>query len=377
LVSVIPSPTPAQLTKEALIERGEYLATIGVCSACHTPPQVSQTPSDANTAAALAQDRVSRTDPDWVRHLDPNQFMAGGVPFILRFSKDASGTVYTRNITPDLESGLGSWTTEEIVEVIRTGKRKDGSALFLFAPHTFFSSLAEEDALALATYLQSLPPIYHPIPERSLPFPVQPATEITTLTRAPQGRTPQRADYLLQAIVGCRECHSHHEKDGTLVDFAGGNPTDPFIGVFRLGPDLPLRTIEKGFSAFPYPGYAVLYGTNLTRFGQGGDLEAISVEQLVIAMRRGISPMPDAYGRARPLGHVMMWQFYTHMQDDDAYAIADFLKTLDYIPNEVETPIYYGENWAAAFKQVYGEDPSPNDYLIFGKDAPETMVSTK
>jgi hypothetical protein len=172
----------------------------------------------------------------------------------------------------------------------------------------------------------------------------------------------------MNAIVGCRECHAHHKEDGSLADFVGGNPIDPFIGVFRLGPDLPLRAEEKGFAAFPYPGYAVQYGPNLTRYGVGGDHEDISVAQLVVAIRNGISPILDDYGRLRPLGHIMMWQFYANMKDDDAYAIAEYIKALEYVPNEMESIIYFGDDWEQAFRQVYGEEPSENDRLIFGKE---------
>jgi hypothetical protein len=171
----------------------------------------------------------------------------------------------------------------------------------------------------------------------------------------------------MDALVGCRECHAHHE-DGQVQEFVGGDPIDPFIGVFRLGPDLPLRQDERGFAAFPYPGYAILYGGNLTRFGVGGDLHEVPNEMIVRALRQGISPVPDAYGRPRPLAHVMLWQFYASMTDDDAYSIAEYLKTLPYIPHDVQPNLHlFGDDWEAAFEKVYGEKPSEHDAEIFGK----------
>jgi hypothetical protein len=152
------------------------------------------------------------------------------------------------------------------------------------------------------------------------------------------------------------------------VEFAGGDPSEPFIGVFRLGPDLPLTQDERGLAAFPYPGYAVIYGGNLTRFGRGGDLQHVSAEELVHSIRKGVSTQTDAYGRPRPLGHVMLWQFYRQMSDEDAYAIADYIKRLDYIPHAVTTgPILFGEDWRRAFRQVFGELPSDADRRAFGK----------
>jgi hypothetical protein len=67
--------------------------------------------------------------------------MSGGVPFWLRFSSTSHGVVYSRNLTPDKETGLGQWSDNEIVRVLHEGVRKDGTSLFLFAPHTFFKNL--------------------------------------------------------------------------------------------------------------------------------------------------------------------------------------------------------------------------------------------
>lgn len=351
-----------------LINHGRYLATIGVCEACHTPPNVSALPPHASKAEDIERERSYRTNPDWFQYLDINRKMAGGVPFILRFSKDSSGIVYTKNLTPDPETGLGNWTEEEIMEVIRSGKRNDGTALFRFPPHTFYENLAEEDARALAVYLRSLPPVKHAISERALPFPVDPARNISSQKIAPTGRNFERAAYLMKALVGCKECHSHHDSQGNLVEFVGGDKADPFNGSFRLGPDLPLRQDEKGFATFPFPGYAVLFGSNLTRFGLGGDLAHISAATIVAAMRRGLATHSDHHGRPELLQHVMMWQFYSHMTDEDAFAIGEFIKNLRYIPHKIKSNlIYFGTDWTAAFEYLFGEKPSDNDRKIFGK----------
>jgi cytochrome c553 len=353
-------------SKLSLLKRGEYLVTIGVCSACHTSPKVEPEPPTSGSASFVSE-IGKRSDPDWVKHLDGSKELAGGVPFIIRFSKDMGGVVYSRNITMDMETGLGNWTEDEIFDVIKSGKRKDGSNLFLFAPHTFFKNLAENDIRAIVAYLKEQTPVKNKINERDLPFSPQPASSVSELKMAPSGDNPENARYLLSAIVGCGECHSYH-KEGILQEFAGGDPVDPFIGVFRLGPDLPLRQGERGFSAFPYPGYAVLYGGNLTRFGKGGDLSHISVNQMSNAVRYGVSVNKDNYGRQIPLGHVMMWQYYKNMSDADVNAICKYIKNLTYIPHDLGNRMtYYGTDWELAFKGVFGENPSLNDKKIFGK----------
>jgi hypothetical protein len=149
----------------------------------------------------------------------------------------------------------------------------------------------------------------------------------------------------------------------------GGDSVDPFIGSFRLGPDLPLRQDDKGFAAFPYPGYSVLYGSNLTRFGLGGDLSHVAAKKIVRAIRNGIAPDADEYGRPEPLAHVMMWHFYSSMSDEDAYSIAEYLKSLPYTKHDIGPRlINFGSDWEAAFESVFHEKPTPNDRVIFGKN---------
>ena len=347
-------------------EKGRYLSIIGACEACHTPPRVPATPPAAGSPEYI-EELQFRADPDWFRYLDDERRLAGGVPFIMRFSATSSGVVYTPNITPDEITGIGTWSVNDIVKALRTGVRPDGQVLFAFPPHSFYKNLAKNDAIAIAEYLLAQPAVNHQVQPRSLPFPPSPMSA-TSMQNAPQGRNTERAMYLMKALIGCRECHSHAPSPGAeLIDFVGGDPSDPFTGVFRLGPDLPLRQNEPGFAAFPYPGYAVLYGPNLTRFGLGGSHAGVSSDELVKAIRRGISPHHDRYERPELLHSVMLWQFYASMADDDAYAIAEFIKSLRYQPHAVPGLTFYGEDWEAAFQAVFGEPPSSNDRLIFGK----------
>jgi hypothetical protein len=67
-------------------------------------------------------------------------------------------------MTPDKKTGLGSWTNEQIVTAIRTGKRPDGRMLAPIMPYNDFANLTKEDALAIVAYLKSLPPISNKVP---------------------------------------------------------------------------------------------------------------------------------------------------------------------------------------------------------------------
>jgi cytochrome c553 len=341
--------------------KGRYLATIGVCEACHTPPAVPPTGT-----LTTAQEQL-RSNPDWVLYLDPARRFAGGVPFIIRLSGTSNGVVYSRNITSDVETGIGSWTKAQVIEALRTGRRPDGTSLFLFAPHTFFRYLSEEDADALATYVKSLPAVRYQVNARNLPFAPSAQAPVSFPATSPAGAGEARADYLTRALVGCKECHSF-SAGGVEHAWVGGDPRDPFNGAFRLGPDLPLRQDERGFAAFPFPGYAILLGPNLTRFGRGGDLEDVPIRDIRRAIQGGISVQPDRDGRPNPLGHIMMWQFYRSMSNDDAEALASHLKRLTYVQHDAGPGLlYFGANWEAAFERAFGEPPTATDRQAFGK----------
>jgi cytochrome c553 len=76
------------------------------------------------------------------------------------------GTVWTRNISQDFATGIGSWTDEEIARAIRSGVTADGRTMFLqFMPWDHFSNLDEEDVRALVAFLRVLPPVSHQIPD--------------------------------------------------------------------------------------------------------------------------------------------------------------------------------------------------------------------
>jgi mono/diheme cytochrome c family protein len=121
---------PAQ-ADDAQIARGKYLVTIAGCSDCHTP------------GALLGA-------PDMKRYL-------GGAD--VGFAIPDQGVFVGENLTPDKETGLGGWTSEQIIAAIRTGKTPEGRVLSPVMPYPAFSHLADADAEAIAAFLKSLPPV--------------------------------------------------------------------------------------------------------------------------------------------------------------------------------------------------------------------------
>lgn len=120
---------------ETSVERGEYLVTIMGCTDCHTPGHF------------LGQPDISR-------------FLSGSD---VGFEIPGLGTFVGPNLTPD-PTGLGAWTEEEIAAALRTGLRPDGSLLAPAMPWMNYAALTDDDALAIAAYLKTLPPVANDVP---------------------------------------------------------------------------------------------------------------------------------------------------------------------------------------------------------------------
>ena len=118
------------------VERGRYLVGIMDCAGCHT------------TGALTGK-------PDPARYL-------GGADIGWLFP---SGVVaYPRNITPDKSTGIGSWSTDDIVKLLRTGLRPDGREVMPIMNWRSYRTLTDPDIQAVAAYLKSVPPVDHPVP---------------------------------------------------------------------------------------------------------------------------------------------------------------------------------------------------------------------
>ena len=74
------------------------------------------------------------------------------------------GVFVARNLTPDMETGLGAWSTDQIVTALTTGVRPDGRVLSPWMPWKGLSQLTSADAKAIAAFLKSIPAVKHPVP---------------------------------------------------------------------------------------------------------------------------------------------------------------------------------------------------------------------
>lgn len=153
------------------IKRGEYLVEIMGCHDCHTPAKMGPNGPEQDRSRALSghpQELVMPPAPA----LPPGPWVASIGATFTAFASPA-GTVFTRNLTPDKETGLGDWTVEEFIATMKTGReRGKGRPVLPPMPVQNLRALSDTDIRALFAYLQSLPPVKNQIPQ-----PIEPADQ--------------------------------------------------------------------------------------------------------------------------------------------------------------------------------------------------------
>ena len=121
---------------QSMTERGAYLARIMDCGGCHTPGALVGKP-------------------------DHGRFLAGSS---VGFFIPGLGYFFPPNLTPDTNTGLGTWSEDDIIRAVRTGVRPDGRILAPAMPWQAYASLTDTDARALARYLKRMKPISSAVP---------------------------------------------------------------------------------------------------------------------------------------------------------------------------------------------------------------------
>ncbi|RQR58885.1 cytochrome C [Burkholderia sp. Bp9126] len=200
IAPVVPGGADGAMWSAATLERGRQIALAGDCAVCHTAP------GGRVNAGGLALD----------------------TPF---------GTIYTTNITPDPETGIGAWTYSAFARAMREGIARDGTHLYPAFPYTAFARMSEADMLALYAYLMSQPAVKHTPPKTKLPFPLDRRRLVAGWNwlfhdARPFAPAPDRSalwnrgKYLVDGAGHCGACHTPRNvlgaEKGGLAYLSGG-----------------------------------------------------------------------------------------------------------------------------------------------------------
>lgn len=146
-IFAMPEPASTANYSTEQLQRGRYMVGLLGCGSCHT-------------------------DGALVGNVNQSRLLAGsstGIAYSSPFVDDFPGVVYPPNLTPDLETGLGSWTMERLVQMIRVGTTDHSSRSLPIMPWPAFVNITEEDAFSMAAYLKSLTPVRHQVPANVSP----------------------------------------------------------------------------------------------------------------------------------------------------------------------------------------------------------------
>jgi mono/diheme cytochrome c family protein len=198
-IAAVEPPAPASFDP-ALVKRGRELAAIGNCNDCHT--------------------------------VRGGASFAGGLPVPTPF-----GTIYSSNITPDPDTGIGRWPELAFRRAMRSGVDREGQHLYPTFPYDHFTNVSDEDDAALYAYLITRPAVHAPARANQLPFPldrrvVVAGWKLLFLRRGGYQPDPARSTewnrgaYLVEGLAHCGACHTPRNGLGaerSNARFAGGN----------------------------------------------------------------------------------------------------------------------------------------------------------
>ena len=271
----------AQADNKELAAKGQYIFALAGGCACHTVPKETEN--------------------------------AGGRAFPIPF-----GTVYSTNITQDKETGLGSWTDQQIHDALVKGIRSDGSRILPVMPYEAYSGMAQEDLKALLAYLRTLKPVKKATPQlkswapfnRSLGAPLW--LKVFGRFSDPPAQAPksgiERGRYLVEHVSLCSDCHTPRNFIGVpnrSLYLAGANKK---IG--PLGQEVPNITPDKETGI--------------------GEWKREEIAQVLLT---GTKPDLD---NIQGLMAEVIEHGFKNMTKEDALAIADYLKSVPAIKNKTE-----------------------------------------
>jgi mono/diheme cytochrome c family protein len=226
--------------------------------------------------------------------------------------------VYATNITPDRQTGIGTWTDEQIITAIRLGRRPNGERLLPVHPFTVFNGMAEEDLKAVTAFLRTVPAVNRPNQPKKITVPLFESVFLPAWLAAfapketPPPKAPvaglARGEYLVRAVGHCGECHTPRTVTMATDNsrFLAGNPKGPEDQAMpNITPDR-----DTGIGAW-------------------------SVEEIADYLATGNKPDGDVAGGL--MGEVIEGTLagYKDLTKADLLAIAQYLKSIPAVRNKI------------------------------------------
>ncbi|MBH5397208.1 cytochrome c [Bradyrhizobium sp. CNPSo 4010] len=238
--SAIPPIDPKSLgaPDRAAVRRGANLALLGDCATCHTAPGARP--------------------------------YAGGLAMPTPF-----GTIYSTNITPDPETGIGRWSERAFIRALRSGVDREGRHLYPAFPYDHFTRVSDEDAKALYAFFMSIEPVRSSAPANELPFPLNirltlAGWKLLFLRQGPFVVDPSKDEiwnkgkYLVDGLGHCGACHSPRNLLGaekTSAGFAGGDAEGWRAYALGRSSPSPILWEEGALADYLARGFHPLHGT--------------------------------------------------------------------------------------------------------------------
>ena len=264
-------------TGKILLERGAYLMNgVAGCGNCHSP--------------------FGANGP-----IDPE--LSGGPPIVTPVF-----TAYPPNLTPDIETGIGTWTDEQIITAIREGRRPDGTVIRPPMPVGLYRGISDMDAHAIITYLRSIPAIHHQVPaaDYRIPVPAGYGPPVGSVSDVPRTDHVAYGAYLSR-MAHCLHCHTPLNSKGAR-DYEGmpgaGSLISPAPGV------PPFRSTSRR--------------TLKLEIGSWTD------QQIKDALTKGVRPDGSVLGLPMPV------YYLRNVSEDDLNALITWLRTLKPIQHRVK-----------------------------------------
>lgn len=293
-----PEPALKSSMDSTVIARGRYLVHGPAhCNSCHVSSIQDLEDSDKGLTIPLK----------------------GGVGFPM----GPLGRIYSRNLTPDLNTGIGRYTDGQVFRMMRHGIRPDGTAsLPLMMP---FWKMADDDLIAVVSYLRSMEPVENNISDNQWTFIGKAVRSLTSTFKpienpdAPQVAPPmtppsiERGEYLARYVANCVGCHTPRNIttfEAIGPEFSGGMEFEPWPDLykhFNIDTTLWMRT------------------TNITPHPGGLLAKFKTAEDFIKRFRQG---------RAIPVSP-MDWGPFSRISNEDLTSIWMFLNSLPPIEHEV------------------------------------------